>query len=172
MLYSQILICIKYDFPHLSLSIYNLYQIFLTHTIYSQNVEQVWVAEQQDAKEKKKIAEFEKQIKEERQIQELRELQASNGNAVKMVDNSLDWMYEGPSGSAAMQAESSEEYLLGKIFKGKDPNQANAAAVVAPNGSDPTWMRKVASKNDAFTRVHEDPILFIKQQEKLVSAVS
>ena len=28
------------------------------------------------------------------------------------------------------------------------------------------WMKKVSSKNDSFTRVHEDPILLIKQEEK------
>lgn len=30
------------------------------------------------------------------------------------------------------------------------------------------WMKKVSSKNDSFTRVHEDPILLIKQEEKKV----
>jgi hypothetical protein len=30
-------------------------------------------------------------------------------------------------------------------------------------------MNKVTSKNDSFTRLHEDPILMIKQEEKKVS---
>jgi hypothetical protein len=32
--------------------------------------------------------------------------------------------------------------------------------------SKPSWESKVLSKNDTFTRVHEDPLLLIKQQEK------
>jgi hypothetical protein len=28
------------------------------------------------------------------------------------------------------------------------------------------WMNKISTKNDTFTRVHEDPILMIKQEEK------
>ena len=104
------------------------------HTKNLNNVETVWAAEQKDAKEKKAIAEFEKQIREERQINELRALQASSGNAVKIVDNSLDWMYEGPSGFAAKK-ESSEEYLLGKIFKGKNTASVNILIKTPPKGS-------------------------------------
>jgi len=33
------------------------------------------------------------------------------------------------------------------------------------------WMKKVTSKNDSFTRVHEDPILMIKQGEKKVIGI-
>jgi hypothetical protein len=60
-----------------------------------QNVEKVWIAEQEAAKESKKLEELQKQINEERQIQELRQLQIQHGQAVKNVDTSLDWMYEG-----------------------------------------------------------------------------
>jgi hypothetical protein len=44
-------------------------------------------------------------------------LQVASGQVVKNVDTSLDWMYEGP---AAQSEQSTEEYLLGKIFKPKD----------------------------------------------------
>lgn len=37
------------------------------------------------------------------------------------------------------------------------------------NGST-TWMKKITSKNDSFTRVHEDPIVQIKKEEKKVSS--
>lgn len=53
---------------------------------------------------------------EERQIQELRQLQAAQGQVFKQTDNSLDWMYEGPSGESKVQKDS-EEFLLGKIYK-------------------------------------------------------
>lgn len=83
---------------------------------YDQNIERVWAAEKKAAEEQTKLAEYQKQINEERQIQELRQLQVASGQAVKTVDTTLDWMYEGPN--AGMQAQqSSEEYLLGKIYK-------------------------------------------------------
>jgi hypothetical protein len=63
------------------------------------------------------LGELQKQINEERQIQELRQLQVASGQVVKNVDTSLDWMYEGP---AAQSEQTTEEYLLGKIFKPKD----------------------------------------------------
>lgn len=62
--------------------------------------------------------ELQKQLNEERQIQELRQLQVESGQKVKTVDTSLDWMYQGPSAELQKQ-QSSEEYLLGKIFKPK-----------------------------------------------------
>ena len=81
-----------------------------------QNLERVWAAEKKADEEKAKLAEYQKQINEERQIQELRQLQVASGQVVKTVDTTLDWMYEGPS--AGIQAQqSSEEYLLGKIYK-------------------------------------------------------
>lgn len=82
-------------------------------------MEQVWIAEQKDVKEKKRLAELQKQLIEERQILELRQLQAANGHVSKTIDNSLDWMREGPS-VAMKQQLSSEEYLLGKIYSSND----------------------------------------------------
>lgn len=76
----------------------------------------MWLAEQKAEAEKKKLAELEKKLREERQMLELRQLQAQNGQVVKTIDNSLDWMYEGPSASARQQ-QSSEEFLLGKVYK-------------------------------------------------------
>jgi hypothetical protein len=31
-----------------------------------------------------------------------------------------------------------------------------------------TWLNKTSNKNDMFTRLHEDPMLLIKQNEKKV----
>ena len=66
--------------------------------------------------EARKVAELQKQIQEERQIQELRELQIRAGNKLSSQER-LDWMYEGP---AAAAQQTSEEYLLGREFKGQD----------------------------------------------------
>ncbi|KAJ1425282.1 hypothetical protein B484DRAFT_397966 [Ochromonadaceae sp. CCMP2298] len=132
-------------------------------TVWLYNVERVWIAEKKAEEEKKQLMELQKQLEEERQILELRQLQAAQGQVSKTIDNSLDWMYEGPMSQAqqAVQAaQSSEEFLLGKIYQGAKP-------VAIPEG--PTvsikWMQKVTGKNDSFSRLHEDPFVLIKQEE-------
>lgn len=132
------------------------------HTTNLDNVEKVWIQEQKAKEESRRMAELQKQITEERQIQELRQLQAASGQAVKTVDTTLDWMYEGPS---AQKEQSTEEYLLGKIYK----PQETGASEVKQLGRDPgsLWLNKISSKNDTFTRMHEDPLLVMKRNEKL-----
>jgi hypothetical protein len=133
------------------------------------------------------LAEFQKQLEEERQIQELRQLQAATGQTIQTIDTSLDWMYQGPQSEAIAQKEA-EEYLLGKIYKGKEEktidlnvpgntfpfilclshcpflNLVNIQS--KPNGS---WVNKVSNKNDLFSRAHEDPMMLIKLEEKKVT---
>ena len=123
---------------------------------------QVWIQEQKAKEEAKRTAELQKQITEERQIQELRQLQAANGQAVKTVDTTLDWMYEGPS---AQQDQSTEEYLLGKIYKPQESGPSEVKQLSRDPGS--LWLNKISSKNDTFTRMHEDPLLVMKRNEKL-----
>ena len=88
------------------------------HTTNLKNVERVWIAEQKAEEEAKKLAELQKQILEERQIKELRELQAKSGHVTKHIDNSMDWMYEGPA-AQLQQKQSAEDYLLGKAYQPK-----------------------------------------------------
>lgn len=135
-------------------------------------MERVWIAEQQKEQETKKLAELQKQIEDERQIQELRQLQAASGQAVKTVDNSLDWMYQGPA-SQSEQVKQAEDYLLGKIFKPKQLesqsiNDTQALLNNSSSSSSSNWAAKVNTKNDTFTRIHEDPMLVIKKKEKEV----
>lgn len=92
-----------------------LYWFTVTIEINLQNVERVWLAEQKAEEEQKRLAELQKQLQEERQILELRQLQAAHGQVTKTIDNSLDWMYEGPM-SASQKQQSSEDFLLGKIY--------------------------------------------------------
>ena len=100
------------------------------HTTNIKNVEKVWIAEEKASKETKKMAELQKQIQEERQIQELRELQAASGHAVKHTDSTMDWMYEGP---AAQSALSTEEFLLGKIYKPQGGKDADILPGIPPS---------------------------------------
>ncbi|RYH05559.1 hypothetical protein EON65_44365 [archaeon] len=128
------------------------------------------MAEQKAEQEEKKLAELQKQLDEERQIQELRRLQAAQGQDVKNLDSSMDWMYEGPQASnARQQTQQSEEYLLGKIYKAPDSKTFDLSIPVMDNKQDNSWMSKISSKNDIFSRMHEDPMVALKKAEKKVS---
>lgn len=135
------------------------------HTTNLKNVEKVWIAEQKADDETKKTAELQKQIQEERQIQELRQLQSASGQIIKHVDTSMDWMYEGPA-SQIQQLQNSEDFLLGKTFKPQEKIAGISDDAYKPAIDSSVWMSKVSAKNDSFTRVHEDPLLLIKQSEK------
>lgn len=91
-------------------------------------MERVWLAEKKADEEQKRLMELQKQLQEERQILELRQLQAAHGQVTKTIDNSLDWMYEGPVASNQKQ-QSSEEYLLGKIYNGAADHSAKVEAI-------------------------------------------
>ena len=134
------------------------------HTSNMDNVERVWLAETEVQKEKKRTEELQKQILEERQINELRRLQFKNSvGAVGAVDTTLDWMYEGP-GSQAQAQQTSEEYLLGKIFQDKRKEESYTPTTSPNTGA--LWTKRMNSKNDTFTRVNEDPMLAMKRAEK------
>ena len=84
------------------------------HTSNLQNVEKVWIAEQKQEKEAKRVLELQKQIEEERQIDDLRALQRNQG-LVTDPREKLEWMYEGPSSGAGQDRESvaqAAEYKL------------------------------------------------------------
>ena len=89
------------------------------HTSNLQNVEKVWIAEQKQEKEAKRVLELQKQIEEERQIDDLRALQRNQG-LVTDPREKLEWMYEGPSSGAGQDRESvaqAAEYKRGKEYK-------------------------------------------------------
>eukprot|EP01035_Chromulina_nebulosa_P021463 gene21463-27801_t len=74
----------------------------------------------------------------------------------------MEWMYAGPQ----EQQQSAEDYLLGKEYKPKANQSGNSLAIILPGKSKDDWMNKVNTKNDSFTRIHEDPLLIIRQNEK------
>ena len=79
------------------------------HTSNLQNVEKVWIAEQKQEKEAKRVLELQKQIEEERQIDDLRALQRNQG-LVTDPREKLEWMYEGPSSGAAQDRAPEHRY--------------------------------------------------------------
>jgi hypothetical protein len=118
----------------------------------------VWIAEQKHAAEQKKVEELRKNIEEERQLQELRQLQAAGGNKAAAVER-LDWMYQGPM--ASDRDKTAEEYLLGKEYK---PEEVKADLGKLGDSKYGALMlnQSTLPANDAFSRLHEDPMMVIR----------
>ncbi len=136
------------------------------HTGKFVNQEKVYVAEQKAAEEQKKVLELQKQIAEERELDELRRIQQLGGHKGRGTDGTLDWMYMGPAGAGNQVDENAEEYLLGKVFKPKEEEKSDLHKLKSENQSGALYLNKISSSNDAFTRLHEDPLLSIRLSEK------
>ncbi len=97
-------------------------------------------------------------------------------------------MYQGPASEVQAQKDS-EDYLLGKIYKPKESktmdlnvpgkplhslvyrlsnsnSNSSLSIVNISSKTDNAWMNKVSNKNDLFSRMHEDPFMMIKMEEK------
>mmetsp|Transcript_36541 Transcript_36541/g.84467 ORF Transcript_36541/g.84467 Transcript_36541/m.84467 type:complete len:378 (-) Transcript_36541:187-1320(-) len=136
------------------------------HTKNLKNVERVWIAEEREKAEQRKLEELQKQIEEEREMVELRKLQGQAGIG-KGGGEKVDWMYEGPmaetgTGGAGGTAAADEEYMLGKEYK---PADAGLQEVAAPQQAGSLLAQKKPNVNDAFSRMHEDPLLLIRQKQ-------
>jgi hypothetical protein len=57
----------------------------------------------------------------------------AGGHKLKNIDISLDWMYQGPSASS--NQPSTEEYLLGKIFKTQNKEESHYGPAIGKNKS-------------------------------------
>ena len=134
------------------------------HTQRTDNVEQVWLAEQKKDKEEKKLKELQKQIDEERQIEELRTLQKDAG-LVTDPKQKLEWMYEGPGSAVASDAQA-QEYKLGKAY---EPTQQSEemAALEDKQVAGSMWLDNTASnENELFSRLNQDPLYAMRQSQK------
>lgn len=126
------------------------------HTGSFQNIEKVWIAERHLKDAQRKAREGQKRLKEERHFEEIKRLQVEAGLIPKSHLQRLDWMYEG----GAIRNQSAVEYLISKPFLETDPE--------APR---PEWRPTLCKEstanpsNEAFTKVHEDPMFLIKQEE-------
>lgn len=133
------------------------------HTGSLRNIENVWKAEQKHDLEQKKLEELRKQIHEEREKAEFRLLQEQAGLVPKQ--ERLDFLYDSglsvrknsdASGSGGFKA-------LESPFppKQEQPEQNNKSSTPGALFED-----KPQSANDAWRKLHSDPLLMIKQREQ------
>ncbi|XP_052200974.1 uncharacterized protein LOC127807298 [Diospyros lotus] len=138
------------------------------HTGSLRNIENVWKAEQKHEAEQKKSEELRKQIQEERERSEFRLLQQQAG--LVPTQERLDFLYD--SGLAVGKGSSSDGFRaleLESFPKTKsDPHTPSSSSSTKQQPSVPGALfdEKPHSSNDAWRKLHSDPLLLIRQREQ------
>ncbi|RAL52793.1 hypothetical protein DM860_007561 [Cuscuta australis] len=135
------------------------------HTGSLRNIENVWKAEQKHEAEQKKLEELRKQIVEERERAEFRELQEQAGLVPRQ--ERLEFLYD--SGLAV--GKSSGFKALESLPTKTDPPDSTAASTSASKQAQSAvpgalFEDKPQSANDAWRKLHSDPLLLIRQREQ------
>lgn len=129
------------------------------HTGSLRNIENVWKAEQKHEGEQKKLEELRKQIQEERERSEFRLLQEQAGLVPKQ--ERLDFLYD--SGLAV--GKTSEGFKALEAVP-KPDNEAASSSSAKASVPGALFEEKPQSANDAWRKLHSDPLLMIKQREQ------
>nr|GEW92336.1 hypothetical protein [Tanacetum cinerariifolium] len=125
------------------------------HTGSLRNIENVWKAEQKHDLEQKKLDELRKQIHQEREKADFRKLQEQAGLVPKQ--ERLDFLYDsGLSVGKNLDATTSTESPFPP--KQEQPNKSSTPGALFED--------KPQSANDAWRKLHSDPLLMIKQREQ------
>ncbi|XP_022761459.1 pre-mRNA-splicing factor CWC25 homolog [Durio zibethinus] len=139
------------------------------HTGSLRNIENVWKAEQKHEAEQKKLEELRKQIHEERERSEFRLLQEQAGLVSKQ--ERLDFLYDsglavgkGASSSAAGGSGGGGFKALEEALPTSKATDASAKQSSSVPGA--LFEDKPHSANDAWRKLHSDPLLLIRQREQ------
>ena len=133
------------------------------HPANQPNQEKVWLAEQADQAEKRKIEAWQKEREEERRIMELQQLQQSSGQTggkTPAAKERVDFLYEVPMAKK-------EEYLLGKPVEAK-PDESDVKKVEQLPGS--TFLigqnNLSSMANEEFNKMTNDPLMAMRAEEQ------
>ncbi|XP_011628212.1 pre-mRNA-splicing factor CWC25 homolog isoform X2 [Amborella trichopoda] len=132
------------------------------HTGSLRNIENVWKAEQKRDAEDKKLEELRKQIQEERERSEFRQLQEQAGLVPKQ--ERLDFLYD--SGLAVGKGSSGSDggFKALEAPKIETPSESSSKQQESVPGA--LFVDKPHSANDAWRKLHSDPLLMIRQREQ------
>lgn len=165
------------------------------HTSNIKNQERVWIEEQRKAAEDQKLRELQAQLEEEREVERLRALQQKSGlvSQDEVGRAKMSWMYQqGDAGAEAEQEMSAEDLLrqganvLKKQVdeKPKEEQKDDKKSAGQDSGTRGGWDRVpepvgplsssssssssnfALNPNEAFRRVHEDPLFAVKKREQ------
>ncbi|XP_054803563.1 uncharacterized protein LOC129306833 isoform X2 [Prosopis cineraria] len=136
------------------------------HTGSLRNIENVWKAEQKHDAEQKKLEELRKQIQEERERTEFRLLQEKAGLVPKQ--ERLEFLYD--SGLSVGRTGNSEGFKALEAFPKPDatdaPSSSASASKQQQTNPGALFEDKPHSANDAWRKLHSDPLLMIRQREQ------
>lgn len=149
------------------------------HTGGTKQQEKVWEREQTAEREKKRLEELRKQIAEEREVEELRRVAGAAGHHAPAPER-LEFMYKGCL--AEKRDADQDAYLLGAkavslaepAAAAKELAEPAAVAARADSGAGagpaaappPPEKSAAAEKNEAWARLHNDPLLAMRQAEQ------
>ena len=128
------------------------------HTGNIKHQEKVWLAEQREEAERKKIEELKRELQREQNRHDLVQARIGYEGASKYREK-LDWMYKGNHTPQV----SSEELLTGQkeAVIENDKEDLKTPSLLQATKDPPA-----PSRRDAETKLLEDPLLLIKRQEK------
>ncbi|KAG4946066.1 hypothetical protein JHK87_042073 [Glycine soja] len=138
------------------------------HTGSLRNIENVWKAEQKHEAEQKKLEELRKQIQEERERTEFRLLQEKAG--LVPHQERLEFLYD--SGLSVGKSANSEGFKALEQLPKSDATDAAGAGSSASASKEGAsvpgalFEEKPQSANDAWRKLHSDPLLMIRQREQ------
>ncbi|GAB2222878.1 hypothetical protein Droror1_Dr00017009 [Drosera rotundifolia] len=129
------------------------------HTGSLRNIENVWKAEQKQEAEQKKLDELRKQILEERERSEFRLLQEQAG--LVPHQERLDFLYDS---GLSVGKSSSEGFKALESLPRPEAEASSSSKQAAVPGA--LFEDKPQSANDAWRKLHSDPLLMIRQKEQ------
>jgi hypothetical protein len=130
------------------------------HPLTIRNAEKVWLAEQKDLSEKKKMLELQKKLEDERKMMELHNIKDATGKYEKKAER-VDFLYRGAP------EVTSEQYLEGKAY---DFEKEEADLVTKGEVKLGLFASKTESSvQDMWAKVREDPLMDImkKRQDQI-----
>ncbi|KAL3584934.1 hypothetical protein D5086_011801 [Populus alba] len=145
------------------------------HTGSLRNIENVWKAEQKHDAEQKKLEELRKQIQDERERSEFRLLQEQAGLVPKQ--ERLEFLYDSglavgktsgssSGGGVGVAFKALEESIPGSTTSSSNNNNAPSSSAQQSSAPGALFEDKPHSSNDAWRKLHSDPLLLIRQREQ------
>ncbi|KAG6768840.1 hypothetical protein POTOM_024450 [Populus tomentosa] len=145
------------------------------HTGSLRNIENVWKAEQKHDAEQKKLEELRKQIQDERERSEFRLLQEQAGLVPKQ--ERLEFLYDSglavgktsgssSGGGVGVAFKALEESIPGSTTTSSNNNNAPSSSAQQSSAPGALFEDKPHSSNDAWRKLHSDPLLLIRQREQ------
>ncbi|KAJ6906877.1 hypothetical protein NC652_024320 [Populus alba x Populus x berolinensis] len=137
------------------------------HTGSLRNIENVWKAEQKHDAEQKKLEELRKQIQDERERSEFRPFPGASWSCPLARPVAVS-----SGGGVGVAFKALEESIPGSTTTSSNNNNAPSSLAQQSSAPGALFEDKPHSSNDAWRKLHSDPLLLIRQRNKKPLPVS